>query len=129
MFKIISLWLILFVSCATSMEKAPYKGTFVSVENRKVNGGEAVHTIQIEFLDNSKCKILVAYGMEFDDETIFRYIIKSNIVLMKNISTGKWTKLNFKIVDENSFKIEVFETDSSKTWRVFHQEKIPPISG
>lgn len=119
MFRVISILLIMLASCTMAMETPSYEGKFVSKKIRVSDGIE--HTIQIEFISDEKCKIIVSYGPEIDDINVFRYRLKGNWVMIKNMSTGQWTKLKFENVDSETFKIQVYETDSVKTWRLFHK--------
>lgn len=123
MFKFIAIMLVIFISCTTADEIPNYNGKFKSVYYTDTDNVKK--TIKIDFIDKSKCKIIIANGNEVDDVSVYRYVQKGNWVMIKNMSTGKWTKLEYIPVDQNTFKLKLPEEDSVKTWRVFNKQKEP----
>lgn len=121
MLKIISFLILFLVSCAKATEPLKYDGKFEAVY---FSESESIQKrIKINFLDESKCKIVIINGNEIYDEGIYRYVRKGNWVMIKNMSTGKWTRFEYRPVDQNTFQLKIFEVDSLQKWRVFHKQK------
>jgi phage-related protein len=119
MIKLLLTLILLCVSCGVAKESSGYSGKYVS---SYYSEGDSVHKkIKIDFLNNYQCKIVIITGDEIFDEAIYRYTRKGNWVMIKNTTTGKWSKLEYAPIDQYTFKLKVYDTDTLKTWRVFYR--------
>ena len=110
------LYLTLFLVMATfANTQEVYSSTYFSqVDSTTKN-------IKIEFLEYSMCHITVISNGVIELDAKHRYIVKGRWVMIKNLSTGVWLPLEYEKLDNMSFKLKVFESDSSKYWRTFYK--------
>jgi hypothetical protein len=119
MIKLLTLLTLVFISCGLAKESKGYNGKFIS--SYYSDGDSTTKQIKIDFLDNQRCEIIIITDSEIFDEAIYRYTRKGNWVIIKNINTGKWSKLEYLPIDNSTFKLKVYDTDTLRTWRVFHR--------
>jgi len=127
MLNILILLMLVFTSYSAAMDNSTQTGVFVSAYFSEADSTDK--TIKINFLTNNTCKIRVTYGDEIEDDLVYRYARKFKWVMLKNMTTGKWLKFEYLKLDDDTFKLKVFESDSTKRWRVFHRQKIPKLNG